>query len=117
MTQHDNVRVVIYTSVSEFDGNSDGKWSVRSDEYLVAVITMQEAAKGPNYLYKTYVEKYLPVVSMSSLSKAETDNYELNEVYRDWELFYEGELTADEKYQLDMEGYIKYPIKSFVEQT
>lgn len=73
------------------DGGSD---------YVVAAISIEEAAKGAQYIQETYVD---PV-----LDKIEIDNEFFQSYVIDWNLFFEGELTWFEKSQLEYDGVIDH---------
>lgn len=70
-------------------------------EYIAATLTTEEAAKGQTYLQATYVDPARPLV--------EKDNEYDQEWIIDWELLGPGELTHDEKLQLEFDGRIVEP--------
>jgi hypothetical protein len=108
MFEQPSIRLVVYTTVTE----NDGHWKASSDEYVVAYITLSEAAKGETYLYNTYVLPNQDNISVKSFS----ENYDYAEYITGWSLLFDGELTWHEEAQFEYDGYVTYPTKPIGEQ-
>lgn len=99
-------KIVVFTQVLELKGS---RWAGKGgNDWIVARISLEEACKGHDHLYSTYVK---PVVDhLRSLRK---DGDEYDEYMIDWSLLDIDEPTPEEATQLKYEGRVLYPAKDY----
>lgn len=99
------VRIIIATQSYE----KERRWKAAGgSDYVIGYISYEEAAKGSDYLYTTYVEPNLNVINVAPSGD---DEYDYEEYMIDWFLLFDGELTHAEALEMEYEGHIDYPAK------